>query len=214
MTEAAAILNNATRRSVVILDEIGRGTSTFDGLSLAWALAEHVVGRIGCRTLFATHYHELTELAGALAGIRNFNVAVREWQDEIIFLHRIVPGGTDKSYGLHVARLAGVPAEVIERARQVLRELEGSTSRTAAGGAGEPVGAPGSGPSAHAAAPATLAGLARTAGRREREQLLLFEDLPHPLLEKLRSLRLETLTPLQAMNLLKELQDQVLGDGR
>jgi DNA mismatch repair protein MutS len=214
MTETANILNNATRRSVVILDEIGRGTSTFDGLSLAWALTEHIVANIGCRTLFATHYHELTELAAAVPGIRNFNVAVREWQDEIVFLHRIVAGGTDKSYGLHVARLAGIPREVLERARQVLRELEGTARRSNATptGSGD-TAAQAAGPAdARRAAPVTLQGLARTAGRKEREQMLLFEDLPHPLLEKLRKLKLETLTPLQSMNLLKELQDQVLGD--
>jgi DNA mismatch repair protein MutS len=124
MTEAANILNNATARSLVILDEIGRGTSTYDGLSLAWAITEHLHGQVGCRTLFATHYHELAQLAGQLPGLRNYNVLVREWQDEIVFLHKIAPGSADKSYGIHVARLAGVPEEVLARAREVLTELE------------------------------------------------------------------------------------------
>jgi DNA mismatch repair protein MutS len=124
MTEAANILNNATPRSLVIIDELGRGTSTFDGLSLAWAIAEHLVTHLGCRSLFATHYHELTQLERYLEGVSNFNVAVREWQDQIVFLHRIVRGGTDKSYGVHVAKLAGVPPEVIHRSRELLAELE------------------------------------------------------------------------------------------
>ena len=131
MTETARILNTATPRSLVILDEIGRGTSTYDGLSLAWAVVEHLHDRIGCRTLFATHYHELTDLAERLAGRGQLNVAVREWQDTIVFLHQIVPGAADKSYGIHVAQLAGVPREVNERAAEVLAELE----------AGQPTGA-------------------------------------------------------------------------
>jgi DNA mismatch repair protein MutS len=126
MSETANILNNATRRSLVILDEIGRGTSTFDGLSLAWSIVEHLHNVVGAKTLFATHYHELTELAGKLARVKNFNVAVREWNDQIIFLRRIVEGGTDKSYGIQVARLAGVPRSVIERAKIILRNLEES----------------------------------------------------------------------------------------
>ena len=126
MSETANILNNATPRSLVILDEIGRGTSTFDGLSLAWSIVEHLHNQVGAKTLFATHYHELTELAVRLPRLRNFNVAVREWHDQIIFLRKIVEGGTDKSYGIQVARLAGVPKEVLERARVILRNLEDS----------------------------------------------------------------------------------------
>lgn len=124
MTEAANILNNATPRSLVILDEIGRGTSTYDGVSLAWAITEHLHNEIGCRALFATHYHELAQLGEALPRLCNYNVAVREWQEEIVFLHKITPGSADKSYGIHVARLAGVPEDVIERANEVLAELE------------------------------------------------------------------------------------------
>jgi len=126
MSETANILNNATPRSLIILDEIGRGTSTFDGLSLAWSIVEYLHNQVGAKTLFASHYHELTELAGRLTRLRNYNVAVREWHDQIVFLRKIVPGGTDKSYGVQVARLAGVPRPVIERSKEILRNLEES----------------------------------------------------------------------------------------
>jgi DNA mismatch repair protein MutS len=126
MTETANILNNATQKSLIVLDEIGRGTSTFDGLSLAWSIVEFLHNQVGAKTLFATHYHELTELAARLPRIKNFNVAVREWHDQIVFLRKIVEGGTDKSYGIQVARLAGVPKEVLERAKQILSNLEES----------------------------------------------------------------------------------------
>jgi DNA mismatch repair protein MutS len=126
MSETAAILNNATPRGLIILDEIGRGTSTFDGLSLAWSIVEHLHNVVGAKTLFATHYHELTELAARLPRVKNFNVAVREWNDQIVFLRKIVEGATDKSYGIQVARLAGVPKPVLERAREILANLEES----------------------------------------------------------------------------------------
>jgi DNA mismatch repair protein MutS len=126
MSETANILNNATPRSLVILDEIGRGTSTFDGLSLAWSILEHLHNQVGAKTLFATHYHELTELAGRLPRLKNFNVAVREWNEQIVFIRKIVGGGTDKSYGIQVARLAGVPRPVLERAKEILHNLEES----------------------------------------------------------------------------------------
>jgi len=126
MTETANILNNATARSLIVLDEIGRGTSTFDGLSLAWSIVEHLHNQVGAKTLFATHYHELTELSARLPRLKNFNVAVREWHDQIVFLRKIVEGGTDKSYGIQVARLAGVPKAVLERAKQILVNLEES----------------------------------------------------------------------------------------
>ncbi len=126
MSEAANILHNATPRSLIILDEIGRGTSTFDGLSLAWSIVEHLHNQVGAKTLFATHYHELAELALRLPRLRNFNVAVREWHDQIVFLRKIVEGGSDKSYGLQVARLAGVPPTVVERAKVILANLEES----------------------------------------------------------------------------------------
>jgi DNA mismatch repair protein MutS len=124
MNETANILNHATSRSLVILDEIGRGTSTFDGLSIAWSVAEYLNSTLRARTLFATHYHELTELARLLPATKNYNVAVREWGDHIVFLRKIIPGGTDKSYGIQVARLAGLPAPVLKRAKEVLRQLE------------------------------------------------------------------------------------------
>jgi DNA mismatch repair protein MutS len=131
MTEAANILNNATPRSFIILDEIGRGTSTYDGLSIAWAVAEfiHNHPELGTKTLFATHYHELVDLAGILPRVKNFNVAVAEEGDKVIFLHKIVPGGTDRSYGIHVAQLAGLPKSVIVRAQEVLVELESHASK-------------------------------------------------------------------------------------
>src|SRR5205814_4025831 len=131
MSETANILNNATAKSLVVLDEIGRGTSTFDGLSLAWSIVEHLHNQVGAKTLFATHYHELTELAARLPRLKNFNVAVREWNDQIIFLRKILPGGTDKSYGIQVARLAGVPKPVLERAKEILSNLEESELTTA-----------------------------------------------------------------------------------
>ena len=128
MTETANILHNATPRSLIILDEIGRGTSTYDGLSIAWAVAEFIHGspRLGAKTLFATHYHELVDLANTLPGVKNFNVAVAEEGDKVIFLHKIVPGGADRSYGIHVGQLAGLPKSVINRAQEVLMKLEDS----------------------------------------------------------------------------------------
>jgi DNA mismatch repair protein MutS len=126
MCETANILNNATAASLVVLDEIGRGTSTFDGLSLAWSILEHLHNQVGAKTLFATHYHELTELAGRLPRLRNYNVAVREWHDQIVFLRKIIEGGTDKSYGIQVARLAGIPKPILDRAKEILHNLEES----------------------------------------------------------------------------------------
>src|SRR5947208_2692918 len=116
MSETSAILHGATARSLVLLDEIGRGTSTYDGVAIAWAVTEHLHDRIGCKTIFATHYHELTQLTERLQHARNFNVAVRESGDQIVFLHHLEPGGTDRSYGIHVGQLAGLPAEVVRRA--------------------------------------------------------------------------------------------------
>src|SRR5207249_11243094 len=121
---AADLVNNASHRSLVIRHAIGRGTSTFDGLSIAWSVAEFLHDKIKARTLFATHYHELTKLAEERKGVANFNVAVREWNEQIIFLRKIIPGGADKSYGIHVARLAGVPKEILERAKDILSHLE------------------------------------------------------------------------------------------
>jgi DNA mismatch repair protein MutS len=180
MTETANILNNATDRSLVILDEIGRGTSTLDGLSLAWAIAEHIAGVLCCRTLFATHYHELTDLADRYTGVKNLNVSVREWEDNVIFLHRIVEGGTDRSYGIHVARLAGVPKEVLDRARQLLGELAVQ----------------------HIARPK----ISRRGKQLEKDtnQLPLFVDPAVELMKALAVTNLDALSPLQAFELLRE----------
>jgi len=130
MNETSNIVNNATERSLVILDEIGRGTSTFDGLSIAWSVAEFLHDKIKARTLFATHYHELTKLAAERSGVVNLNVAVREWNEQIIFLRKIIPGGADRSYGIQVARLAGLPGEILERAKDILAHLENPNGST------------------------------------------------------------------------------------
>ena len=200
MTETANILNNATGRSLVILDEVGRGTSTFDGVALAWAATEHIARRIACRTLFATHYHELTELADILEGVANFNVAVREWQDQVVFLHKIVPGGTDKSYGVYVARLAGVPREVVERAKEILAGLEAAH-----------VDAEGRPRIAAAPAPPQAERPAGNAAQAEPRpaQLALFEGAEAAVAEELRRLDLEHLTPLDALNKLRDLKDRL-----
>ena len=180
MTETAHLLNNATDRSVVILDEIGRGTGTLDGLSLAWAIAEHAATALRPRTLFATHYHELTDLARRLPGVKNLNVSVREWEDTVVFLHRIVEGGTDRSYGLHVARLAGVPRPVLDRARQLLGELTVQ----------------------HAAAkPARAAA-------QDASQMKLFPDAPSGLEKALAAVDLDDLTPVRAFDLIREWKER------
>lgn len=175
MNETAAILHGATARSLVLLDEIGRGTSTWDGLSVATATTEHLHEHVGAKTIFATHYHELTRLSNRLEGVVNFSVAVREVGDGIVFLRRLVPGGADRSYGVEVARLAGLPESVVARAREILRELE-----TAAAPA-----------PAHAPEPAV--------------QLGLFGPPVHPVVERLRGVDADRTTPLQALNLLAEL---------
>jgi DNA mismatch repair protein MutS len=133
MTETANIINNASENSLVILDEVGRGTSTYDGLSLAWAITEYIANKIKCRTLFATHYHQLTELAELLTNVKNCNVAVREWAGEVVFLHKIIPGGTDKSYGIHVAKLAGLPRSITERSAEIMGDLESTFAREVEG---------------------------------------------------------------------------------
>ena len=131
MSETSNILHHATERSLVILDEVGRGTSTYDGLAIAWAITEHLAAKIGCRVLFATHYHQLIGLGESLPRTVNQSVAVREWGDEIVFLHKIMDGGTDRSWGIHVARLAGLPPEVVARAKAVLADVESGSDRAA-----------------------------------------------------------------------------------
>ena len=202
MTETSAILHTATARSLVLLDEIGRGTSTYDGVSIAWAVSEHLHDRTGCKTVFATHYHELTQLAEELPAVRNFTVAVREVGDRVLFLHRLVPGGADRSYGIEVGRLAGLPATVLERARAVLALLEGEGERMVPSlGAGARRGD--GGPSALGPRP--------SAGRQGPvEQLGLFAAT-HPVVERLRAVDPNTLTPLQALELLARLVDEAGG---
>ena len=181
MTETARILNTATPRSLVILDEIGRGTSTYDGLSLAWSIVEHIHDTIGCRTLFATHYHELTDLADQLAGVRNFNVAVKEWDDQVVFLHQIVPGAADKSYGIHVAQLAGVP-RIGQRPRP-------RSART--GSKRNTMPTPARAGSASKSSPPAL----HQRPRADHWQLTLFGVEEHPLLDEIRAANLDDLTP-------------------
>ena len=185
MVETASILHHATERSLILLDEVGRGTSTFDGLAIAWAVTEelHDRGR-GAKVLFATHYHELTALAERLPRVHNFHVAVREWNDEIIFLHKVRPGGTDRSYGIQVARLAGLPPVVIARAKAILGELERERSELQAAVTPEP---PASGPA----------------------QLGLFPPTHDPLLRELAALDLGAMTPLQALNMLADWQQRL-----
>jgi DNA mismatch repair protein MutS len=184
MSETSAILHNATARSLVLLDEIGRGTSTYDGVAIAWAVTEHLHDRVGCKTMFATHYHELMQLPETLQHARNLNVAVRETGDRIVFLHRLEPGGTDRSYGVHVAQLAGLPSTVVTRAKAILGTLEGD-HRVAPG---DPPLPPDPG------------------------QLSFFvEAAPNPALDALRELDLDTLTPLEALNRLAALQRQARG---
>jgi DNA mismatch repair protein MutS len=183
MTETAQILNCATQRSLLLLDEIGRGTSTYDGLSIAWAVAEYIQDRrhLGARTLFATHYHELTELAGLREGIKNYSVSVKERNEEVLFLRKIVEGGADRSYGIHVARLAGLPPEVIDRARKVLTQLESSSSQPSQADL--------------FTAQASLPSPPDSSLPR-----------PHPIIEEVRQMDLFSMTPLEALNRLAELQ--------
>ncbi|KPK77585.1 MAG: DNA mismatch repair protein MutS [candidate division Zixibacteria bacterium SM23_73] len=182
MNETANILNNATPKSLILLDEVGRGTSTFDGLSIAWAVTEHIHNnpKIGSKTLFATHFHELTELAKFLPRVRNYNVAVKEWGDEVIFLRKIVPGGCDDSYGIQVARLAGVPKQVLERAKEILAELENGELRQQRVPEAKP--------------------------RPISYQLSIFSPKDTQIVEELKKLDLEKLTPIEALNKLNELK--------
>jgi len=185
MTETANIINNATEKSLVILDEVGRGTSTYDGLSLAWAITEHIANKLKCRTLFATHYHELTELAELFTNVKNCNVAVREWMDEVVFLHKILPGGTDKSYGIHVAKLAGVPKSILERSKEILEELENTFAKEATG--------------EHLSKHKT----------KEPDKDSLFVQKHKSVLEKLSSTDINNLTPIEAINLLNQIKEEI-----
>ena len=182
MVETAMILNQATEQSFVILDEIGRGTATFDGLSIAWATVEYLASQIGCRSLFATHYHELTALADRLPALSCHSCQVKEWEGQVIFLHTVAPGAADRSYGIHVGKLAGLPAPVIARAQEVLDRLESEEELSSALSADLPL---------FAVTPATSSAPAK----------------PNPALERLGDLNVDTLSPRDALNLLYELQD-------
>ncbi|MCG6956805.1 MAG: DNA mismatch repair protein MutS [Gemmatimonadetes bacterium] len=193
MSETAAIVHGATDHSLVLLDEIGRGTSTYDGVSIAWSVTEYIHEQLRSRTIFATHYHELTQLGDLLPGVKNMNVSVREVGEEVVFLRRLVDGGADRSYGIQVARLAGLPDDVIERARELLAELEGTHTH-----GGE--------------------GLGRRGAHRPRsepppDQLSMFQ-LEHPVVDRLRALEPDGLTPREALDLLYELRRSVKGDER
>ena len=189
MSETAAILHNATRRSLVLLDEIGRGTSTYDGVAIAWAVAEHLHEVIGCKTIFATHYHELTQLADNLVAVRNYNVQVREVGDQVLFLHRLQPGGADRSYGIEVGRLAGLPPAVIKRAAELLRLLEAEQIVPRTGRA------------------------ARVPTEASEGQLALFGLMPHPVVQQLKNVEPNAMTPIQALEMLARLVDEVKQDG-
>ncbi len=191
MAETSAILHTATARSLVLLDEIGRGTSTYDGVSIAWAVSEHLHDRVGCKTIFATHYHELVQLADELVAVRNYNVGVREVGDQILFLHRLQPGGADRSYGIEVGRLAGLPAPVIARARTVLALLEGEAEHLVPG-----------------LAPARDARAVRQAATPSSQLGLFAAPEPHVAVERLRTIDVNLLTPLAALQLVAELAEQ------
>ncbi len=193
MNETASIIHGATERSLVLLDEIGRGTSTYDGVSIAWAVTEHLHEEIGAKTIFATHYHELTQLGDLLPGVTNMNVAVREVGEEIVFLFRLEQGGADRSYGIQVARLAGLPEELIARARELLSELEGTHT-----GGGEGLGRFG----AH-----------RPASEPSLDQLSFFASSDPPVLRRLRGIDPESMTPKEALDLLFELHEESRSGG-
>ena len=186
MLETASILNNATSKSLIVLDEIGRGTSTYDGLSIAQAVAEYIHNhpRIGAKTLFATHYHELVALAGFLPRVKNFNVAVSEEGGKVVFLRKIIPGGADRSYGIHVAQMAGLPRAVVHRAEEVLADLEN-----------------------HSEAQTTRAARPRRREKAPSEQLHLLGQRP-PVVDELVELDVSSMTPLEAITKLYELQER------
>ena len=175
MIETASIHNHGTRNSLFILDEIGRGTSTYDGVSIAWAVVEYIHNnpKLRAHTLFATHYHELTQLADILPGVRNYNVAVSEADGKVVFLHKIIPGGADRSYGIHVAQLAGIPHPVVQRANEILQQLEASSGKAVRINPSAP------------------------------QQMALFPET-NPMLDELKALDIHSLSPIEALNKLYE----------
>jgi DNA mismatch repair protein MutS len=183
MVETANILHHATPRSLLVLDEIGRGTSTYDGVSIAWAVVEYIHNhpQLRAKTFFATHYHELTQLAELLPGVRNYNVAVSESEGKVVFLHKIIPGGADRSYGIHVGQLAGLPRPVVQRAGEILRQLEASS------------------------------GKAVKLNPFAAKQIALFPETS-PLLDELKTLDVNSLSPIEALNKLYEWQRKYLNN--
>ena len=202
MNETANILNNATRKSLVILDEVGRGTSTFDGLSIAWAVSEYLLDekKMGAKTLFATHYHELVELASKYKSAKNYNVAVHEDGEKVTFLRKVVPGGADQSYGIHVARLAGLPHTVIMRAQQILEVLEQHNLSVEADSAAEKP------QKTTQTMPRPKRRVTRKTLQSDSLQMALFTPKTHPLVEEIRQLELSQMTPLDAVNILYDLK--------
>jgi DNA mismatch repair protein MutS len=184
MTETATILNTATSNSFIVLDEIGRGTSTYDGLALAWAVVEHIHDRIRAKTLFATHYHELTDLARQLSGVGNLHVSVKESGDQILFIRKVEPGSADKSYGIEVARLAALPTQVIERARVILLHHERREHSVSEELTPDDSGAP--------------------------VQIKLFEPVNQVLADRIRAINLNEVRPIEALQILHELQQELL----
>jgi DNA mismatch repair protein MutS len=184
MLETAHILNNATECSLIILDEMGRGTSTFDGVSIAWAVAEHLATKVRAKTLFATHYHELTKLAERVRGVKNYHVQVKEYANQVIFLHKVAPGATEGSYGVHVARMAGLPEEVTRKADEILQKILQNN-------------------------PLDAMGELRTRDPKFIKQLAIFRAEEHPVIHELKKLDVNTLTPLQALEILAQLKRRV-----
>lgn len=189
MVETSAILNHATARSLVVLDEVGRGTSTFDGLAIAWAVAEHLVERVGARTIFATHYHELNELATRYKSVRNYRVDVKEWGDRVVFLRQVVEGGTDRSFGLHVARLAGIPRTALDRAREVLHAIEEE---------------------AVALAPRILASSGSAQKLQKNATRPMFDPREEAALSEIRGIDPDRLSPIEALLILRKIRDGIL----
>ena len=175
-------MHNATERSLVLLDEVGRGTSTFDGLSIAWAAVEHIDEQIAARTVFATHYHELTGMAELYPRVRNFQVAVKKWEDRVVFLHQIIPGGCDDSYGIEVGKLAGLPRKTISRAKQILRLLESGKFNQSELGRGI---------------------------YKEKVQPTLFDPKPSAIEKKISEADLDHMTPIEALNFLRDLKGDI-----
>ncbi|RKY37223.1 MAG: DNA mismatch repair protein MutS, partial [Candidatus Omnitrophota bacterium] len=177
--EVARILNNADDRSLIILDEVGRGTSTYDGLSIAWAVVEYIHKNIRAKTLFATHYHELTQIAKYLPEVRNLNVAVREYKDQVIFLYKVEEGSCDRSFGIHVAKLAGIPPQVVERAKELLQELEQKRKTIV------------------------------PKSRQIQYELFISQDKKHPVMEEIKGLDIDKMSGIDALNFLNRLKNRL-----